>query len=410
MSPRNLIFILSLLLILPIALRAQSLIISEFSADSSRELTRNGEPAEGTFPDEDGEFSDWIEVQNLTSEPQNLGNWALTDDPADLAKWQFPGMEVPPLGYVVVFASGKDRSIAGSELHTNFRINAGGEYLALVEPDGSTVASSFGDSFPPQDEGVSYGRGTLSLPMPATFLDFGADCRWLVPDETATSDWNETTFDDATWMPAKTAIGFESNDELLALIGEGGNVRDAMRGVNASIYVRIPFEIVEPAAVTSMILQMQYDDGFVAYLNGERVASVNAPAELGWDVEAPDGRSGDDEKVLEEFSIDFQGKLVAGTNVLGIHGMNSSAGGSDLMLRPKLSGEIVDVNLPTGDRLPRVADTGTAEFSPALHRFCRESALQQVARILQCAVHGRVGNRYARRSHSLFDQWFGSGD
>jgi hypothetical protein len=119
-----------------------------------------------------------------------------------------------------------------------------------------------------------------------------------------------------------------------------------MREVNGTVYVRIPFEVVEPAAMASMKLAMQFDDGFIAYLNGQRVASANAPDAPAWNSDATDSRSGADELAVEEFTIDFQGKLKAGTNVLALHGMNSSAGGSDLMLRPRLSGEIVDLSLP----------------------------------------------------------------
>ncbi|MEZ5326138.1 MAG: lamin tail domain-containing protein [Verrucomicrobiales bacterium] len=333
-------------MLVPCWLHAQVFVISEFSADSYRELSSNGDPAEGTLPDEEGEFSDWIEIHNVTNETQPLGGWSLTDDAGELAKWTFPPVDVPRLGYLVVFASGKDRREAAGELHTNFRLSAGGEFLALIEPDGQSIASSYGPVFPPQLEGVTFGRGTLSVPKPAVFVDEGADCKWLVPVESTPADWNLSAFDDGDWTPAKTAIGFEVNAELVALIGEGGEVRDAMREINGTIYIRIPFEIVEPAAVASMTLNMQFDDGFAAYLNGQPVGAANAPDEPAWNSNATASRSGADEMAVEQFAIDFQGKLTKGTNVLAIHGMNSSAGGSDLMQRPRLTGEIVDLNLP----------------------------------------------------------------
>ena len=246
----------------------------------------------------------------------------------------------------------RDRKDPEGTLHTNFRISADGEWLGLVAPDGTTVVSEYGSRegegsfFPPQTEGVTFGLGTLSDPKQATFLEFGSNCRWLVPEETTDADWHAREFDDASWTAAKTAIGYESNAELAALIGEDGNVRDAMRAVNATIYIRIPFEIVEPAAIKSMALQMQFDDGFAAYLNGELVASENAPDELVWNSQATSSRSGEFETAVESLPIDFQGKLVQGTNILAIQGMNSSAGGSDLMMRPQLTGTIVDLDLP----------------------------------------------------------------
>ena len=57
-----------------------------------------------------------------------------------------PAFEVPSGGYVLIFASGKDR-VSDAAAHTNFRLSNDGEYLALVRPDGS-VASSIAQDYP----------------------------------------------------------------------------------------------------------------------------------------------------------------------------------------------------------------------------------------------------------------------
>ena len=110
--------------------------------------------------DEDGDFSDWIEILNSGSMEVNLKGWHLTDSPNDLTRWTFPDVTVSAGGYLVVFASDKDRRNPGSQLHTNFRLSASGEYLALVEPDGVTVAHEYAPRYPDQHapkEGFSYG-------------------------------------------------------------------------------------------------------------------------------------------------------------------------------------------------------------------------------------------------------------
>lgn len=107
--------------------------------------------------DKDGDFSDWIEIFNPASDPVNLSGWALTDNPGNPGKWKFPALSLPGNGYLVVFASEKNRSLAGQELHTNFKLSGSGEYLALMEPDLQTVSFSFGESFPVQQKDVSYG-------------------------------------------------------------------------------------------------------------------------------------------------------------------------------------------------------------------------------------------------------------
>ena len=65
--------------------------------------------------------------------------WFLTDDenfdildPESI--WVFPPRTIAAGGRLIVFASGKNRRPVGAgELHTNFQLAAGGEFLALVK-------------------------------------------------------------------------------------------------------------------------------------------------------------------------------------------------------------------------------------------------------------------------------------
>ena len=109
-----------------------------------------------TLADEDGAFSDWIEIHNPEATPIDLAGWMLTDSSGKKNKWQFPSVTLPPGGYLVVFASNKDRRDPAAPLHTDFALSADGEYLALIKPDGTT-ASEFAPQFPPQDDDISYG-------------------------------------------------------------------------------------------------------------------------------------------------------------------------------------------------------------------------------------------------------------
>ena len=112
------------------------LVIGEFMASN-----------ETTLADEDGDFEDWIEIHNPTGAAIDLTGWSLTDDPGDLSKWLLPARTLPAGDYLLVFASGKDRRDPGGELHANFQLDADGEYLALVEPGGTTVATEFSPAF-----------------------------------------------------------------------------------------------------------------------------------------------------------------------------------------------------------------------------------------------------------------------
>lgn len=123
-------------------------LISEFLADNDQ-----------TLNDEDGDASDWIEIANTSEAAVSMAGWSLTDAPGSPAKWVFPSVTIPGRGYLVVFASGKDRRGAFGPLHTNFRLGREGGYLALVRPSGE-IASEFSPAYPPQEEDVSYGRLT----------------------------------------------------------------------------------------------------------------------------------------------------------------------------------------------------------------------------------------------------------
>ena len=122
--------------------------ITEFLAKNTTGLT-----------DADGSRPDWIEIHNPAAAPQDMSSYALTDNPADAEKWLFPaGMVIPPGGYLVVFASGKDRRVAGQPLHTSFSLDADGEYLALFPPGAGAAVSEFAPAFPAQQANVSWGR------------------------------------------------------------------------------------------------------------------------------------------------------------------------------------------------------------------------------------------------------------
>ncbi len=108
--------------------------------------------------DEDGEFSDWIELHNPGPGSLNLSGWYLTDDSANLMKWKLPRASIAARGYLLVFASSKNRAVVGKPLHTNFQLDGDGEYLALVRSDGRTVASAFAPDFPEQRTDISWGR------------------------------------------------------------------------------------------------------------------------------------------------------------------------------------------------------------------------------------------------------------
>ena len=141
-------FVVAILLATCLPSSAQP-IISEFMAQNDAVLA-----------DEDGAYSDWIEIYNPGPGSTNLNGFYLTDDASNLSKWRLPALTIAAGGYAVVFASGKNRAVSGAQLHTSFSLDADGEYLALVASNGVTVISSFGAAYPKQYPDISYGFQT----------------------------------------------------------------------------------------------------------------------------------------------------------------------------------------------------------------------------------------------------------
>jgi len=128
---------------------AADVIIGEF-------LSAEENPA--GLADEDGELQDWIELFNGTTKAVNLAGWSLTDDPEDPDLWLFPNVTIASGGRLVVFASAKDRRPTSGNLHTNFKLNNAGEYLALFNNESPRRATTE-VNYPEQRNDYSYGIG-----------------------------------------------------------------------------------------------------------------------------------------------------------------------------------------------------------------------------------------------------------
>ena len=122
------------------------ILISEFMAANTR-----------TTNDVDGDSSDWVELFNAGEVPVDLDGWFLTDTTNNLTKWRLPNYVIQPNTYLLVWASNKDRTNVAGQLHTNFKLDAGGEYLALLGPE-TNIVSAFGPNYPNQSDDISYGR------------------------------------------------------------------------------------------------------------------------------------------------------------------------------------------------------------------------------------------------------------
>ena len=106
-------------------LRLEQLRITEFLADNGKGLR-----------DEDGSREDWIEIRNFDKGPVSLAGWALGRDPSGLNRWPLPDRLLASGDYLVIFASGKNRTNATGTLHTDFKLPKAGGSVLLFKPNG----------------------------------------------------------------------------------------------------------------------------------------------------------------------------------------------------------------------------------------------------------------------------------
>ena len=304
--------------------------ITEFMAD-------NG----GSDLDSDGDASDWIEIFNSGSEAVELNGYYLTDEEGAMAKWEIPAVQIPAGGFQLIFASGKNRNVAGSELHTNFNIAKAGDYLALVDPDGATVIAEFGSAtspLPAQFEGVSYGLMQTGNTKATVLIPSGSAANALVPaDGSLGKTWTRIGFDDAAWGKVATGVGYDENSTYILEFGAGGNLGNRLNNVNTSLYLRVLFDVADAFAISKLTLKMKYDDGFAAFLNGVRVAFSNSPASTTWNSKATGSHADGDATTFKAFNISAHAHLLnTGANVLAIQGLNTSMTSSDMLISPEL--------------------------------------------------------------------------
>jgi len=226
------------------------------------------------------------------------------------------------------------------------------------------------------DPAVPRGDGESDL---VTLVDTATEMSILIPEDDINSQWRrQLDFDDSSWLRGAGGVGYERDSgyesEIGTDVGEwmydgGGNAN-----ANNSCYVRIRFRVDESELATFNVLQlnMRYDDGFIAYINGVRVAEANAPSPARWNGAATGNHEADG---MESFAIsDFIDRLAAGDNLLAIHGLNAHNNSSDFLISTELMG---------GTRI-----TSGGEPSPSAQRYSGPIAIDRSVRVMARAEQG----------------------
>ncbi len=176
--------------------------------------------------------------------------------------------------------------------------------------------------------------------------------RVLVPHRNLGATWpgGNEPYNDQAWRTGVNGVGYERNNNNA--INYSSYIRTDVNpemANNTSCFIRIPFTADEEGLSTwnRMILQMRYDDGFIAYLNGRQVLSVNAPLNPGHLSSATQTNADSSAINYQRFNLtEHLDVLQAGENILAIHGLNESTGSSDFLIQAKLLAGL-DSGLPS---------------------------------------------------------------
>ena len=105
-----------------------------------------------TASDESGEFDDWVEIYNNSSEAINLLGYYLSDDSSNLSKWAFPETSLGAGEYLTLWL---DEDTEQGENHVSFKLSSSGEDLLLSNSQLSIINMV---TFGQQISDMSFGR------------------------------------------------------------------------------------------------------------------------------------------------------------------------------------------------------------------------------------------------------------
>lgn len=234
-----------------------------------------------TIYDEDGDTPDWIELYNSGANTINLNGYGITDNPSNPFQWIFPNIEMSPEDHLLLFASEKDR----------------------------------------QDW----------VPHWETIIDRGDIWKYFIGNFEPPDNWNQLDYNDGGWLNGPSGFGYDDNDDATI-------VEPVL-----SLYVRREFNVSNIESILKIALHIDYDDAFVAYINGNEIArsNIGTPG-----VPALYNQGADSWREAEmyqggdpgEYMINsVQSLLQNGTNVIAIQVHNFNLESSDLTLIPFLT-------------------------------------------------------------------------
>ncbi|MCP5548724.1 MAG: CotH kinase family protein [Akkermansiaceae bacterium] len=294
-------------------------------------------------PEDNASLEEFIELHNPGDAPYDLSGHRLDD----AVTYPFPGGTLLPAGGYLVIAqdpatieakygitgvlgpwSGKlssageeielrnaaDSKVDSVEFHAGFpwptMADGGGPSAGLINP---SLDNSLGSSW---RSGV-LGSSTTYVGELATGWRY---FKGITQAPTADASWRGVAYDDGSWSTGQAGFGYGNYDGHNTYLGD-------MYENYTTVYLRKTFTL-DPGMVPSTVtLRVRVDDGCVVWINGQEVGRFHVPdGELAYDATATNH-----DRVWEEVTLTgADAYLVAGTNVVAVHALNTRVGSSDL--------------------------------------------------------------------------------
>ncbi len=229
-----------------------------------------------------GKNDDWIELHNSGGSTVNLAGYGLTDDPTNPFRFTFPSYNVNSGKKALVFAS--DSTVQGLVDHWEMSVNAQSSW------------------------------------------------KYVVGSAAIDTNWRNLSFNQASWSSGNGGIGYGDGDDATVV------------PVCASVMMRKTFTITDTSQILKVVFMMDYDDAFVAYLNGVEIARSNigfSGVRPAWNALANSVHEAQMYQSLQPDSFFilpsvFNQLLKNGTNVLAVETHNKTATDNDLSSIPYL--------------------------------------------------------------------------